>query len=69
MAIRPNLRLVLIFPFFALHVFLSAHILVHTCRSVVRCPFPVQSPLPNVYFARRFVIVSKLNFILCTDDR
>jgi hypothetical protein len=45
MAIHPNLQLVLIFPFFALHVFLTAHILVHTRRSVVRDPFPVQSHL------------------------
>jgi hypothetical protein len=59
MAIHPNLRLVLNFPFFALHVFLTTHILVHTRRSVVCHPFPVQSPLPDVHFARRFVIVSK----------
>jgi hypothetical protein len=43
----------------ALYFFLIAHILVHTRRSVVRDPFLIQSPLPNVYFARRFVIVSK----------
>jgi hypothetical protein len=56
------------FKFSAVHVFLTAHILVHTCRSVVCDPFPVQSPLPDVYFARRFVIVSKWIFCLCTDD-
>jgi hypothetical protein len=59
MAIHPNLQLVFIFPFYALHVFLTAHTLVHTCCSVVRDPFRFKSPLPDVYFARRFVIVSK----------
>jgi hypothetical protein len=59
MAIHPNLRLVLIFPFLSPNAFLTAHIVVHTRRSVVSDSFPVQSSLPNVYFARRFVIVSK----------
>jgi hypothetical protein len=53
MGIHPNLRLVLIFPSFALHVFLTAHILVHIRRSAVRDPFPVQSHLPDVYLTRR----------------
>jgi hypothetical protein len=52
-AVRPY------FLFVALHVFLSAYILVHTRRGMVRYPFPIQSSLPNVYIARRFVIVSK----------
>ncbi len=37
-----------------------ARMLVHTRRSVVRDLFPLQlNILPNVYSARRFVIVSK----------
>jgi hypothetical protein len=53
------MRLVLIFPFLALHVFLIAHILAHTYCSMVHDSLSVGSPLPNVYSAHMFVIVSK----------
>jgi hypothetical protein len=60
----------LIIPFLALHVFLTAHILVHTCRSVVRHPFPVRSPLLNVYCTPLAVLSSSVSEknSLCADD-